>query len=170
MTAPPDNAPFRFETSYDTRDAQSNLIASRRSARRVTYNLLVATLGVIGVGCLFWRYTIALGVATLGIMTFAWVMRKRGEAFRKRYERVQQPSQIVHVVLTESGYSLKGDDVFAEAKWSNMFNALEKNGVLLVQSWQGPRVRVPIDELQRAGVYERVRAIVDARSVTAKGP
>jgi hypothetical protein len=105
----------------------------------------------------------------LGLMIFAWVIEKRSEVRRKRYERIQQPSQIVQMTLTESGYSLKGDDFFAEAKWSNVFNALEMNGSLIVQSWQGPRLRVPMDELRRAGVYERVRAIVDARSPMLKG-
>ena len=169
MTAPNADAAFRFDTSYDTRDARLNLTASRRSARRVTYNLIFGILAAIGIACLFWRYTIALGVAILGIMAFVWAMRRRGEAFRKRYEAsLQQPSQTVHVTLTESGYSLKGDDFFAEAKWSNVFNASERNGFLLMHSWQGARLRVPIDELQRAGLYERVRAIADARSRIAK--
>ena len=125
-------------------------------------------LGLIGIGCLFWRYTAALGVATLGLMAFVWLAQKRGEALRKRYEHVQQPPQIVHLTLTESGYSLKGDDFFAEVRWSNVFNAFEGNGFLIMRSWQGPRLRVPIDQLQRAGVYERVRAIVDERSPSQK--
>ncbi len=168
MTAPTLDAPFRFETSYDTRDARLNLIASRRATRRAVFNPIFAILGVIGIGCLFWRYTIALGVATLGLLAFVWRAQKRGEALRRRHERVRQPPQTVHLTLTESGYSLKGDDFFAEARWSNVFNALEGNGFLIVQSWQGPRLRVHIDELQRAGVYERVRAIVDERSPSQK--
>jgi hypothetical protein len=168
MTAQNLDTPFRFETSYDTRDARLNLTASRRSTRRAVFNPIFAILGTIGIGCLFWRYTVALGVATLGLLAFVWRAQKRGEALRKRYERVQQPPQIVHLTLTESEYSLKGDDFFAEVRWSNVFNALEGNGLLIVQSWQGPRLRVPIDELQRAGVYERVRAIVDERSPRQK--
>lgn len=70
------------------------------------------------------------------------------------------------MTLTESGYSLKGDDFHAEAKWSNAIRAFETNGFLLVQSWRVPRLYIPIDELRRAGVYERVRAIVDVRSAT----
>jgi hypothetical protein len=166
MTAPDLAAPFRFDASYDTRDARPNLATSRGSTRRAA---VFTIWGAIGVTCLFWRFTIALGVAMLGLMIFAWVIEKRSEVRRKRYERIQQPSQIVQMTLTESGYSLKGDDFFAEAKWSNVFNALEMNGSLIVQSWQGPRLRVPMDELRRAGVYERVRAIVDARSPMLKG-
>jgi hypothetical protein len=162
MTAPHDNAPFRFETSYDTRDTRPNLNASRR-ARRVTYDRLLVIVGLMGIACLFWRYTIALGAVTLGLTTFVWAMRKRTEGLRKQHEHVQEPPQIVHLTVTESGYSLKGDDFFAETKWSNVFNAIETNGFLLVQSWRGPRVHMPIEELRRAGVYERVRAIVDAR-------
>jgi nitrogen fixation-related uncharacterized protein len=118
----------------------------------------------MGVACLFWRYTIALGAVTLGLTTFLWAMRERSRALRKQYESLQEPPQIVRVTLTESGYSLRGDDFLAETKWSNVINALEMNGFLLVQAWRMPRLYVPIDELTRAGVYERVRAIVDARS------
>jgi nitrogen fixation-related uncharacterized protein len=125
----------------------------------------------MGIACLFWRYTIALGAVTLGLTTFLWSMRQRSEARQKQYEVLREPSQIVHMTLTESGYSLRGDDFFAEAKWSMVMRAFEANGFLLVQSWRVPRLYVPIEELRRAGVYERVRAIVDARSVTPlKGP
>ena len=169
MTSPPpDTSPFRFETSYNTRDGRPKLKARRRS-KRVTENQLFVTFGVIGIACLFWRYTIALGAVTLGLMVFLWLMRRRSMALRKKHERLQEPSQIVHMALTESGYSLRGDDFFAEAKWSGVFNAFETNdGFLLVQSWHGPRLYVPIDELRRAGVYERVRAILDARGATPR--
>jgi hypothetical protein len=169
MTSPPIGAPFRFDTSYNPRDVRSNLNASGRS-RRVTENQLLVIFGLMGIACLFWRYTIALGAVTLGLMSFVWIMQKRSAARRKQYEHLQMPSQVIHVTLTESGYSAKGDDFFAEAKWSNVFNALETNGFLLVQSWQGPRMYIPIDELQRAGLYERVRAIVDAWSPMPKRP
>lgn len=168
MSAPIDNALFRFETSYDTRDVRPNLKARGRS-KRVTENQVFVVFGLIGVACLFWRYTIALGAVTLGLMVFLWAMRRRSRALRKKYERVQEPQQIVHMALTESGYSLKGDDFFAEAKWPAVFNAFETNdGFLLVQSWHGPRLYVPIDELRRAGVYDRVRAILDARGATPR--
>jgi hypothetical protein len=169
MTAPTDNAPFRFEASFSTRDGRPELKAIRRS-RRVTEDQLFVIFGLMGMACLFWRYTIALGAVTLGLTTFLWAIRQRSGALRTQYAPVQEPSQIVHMTLTESGFSLKGDDFYAEAKWSMVIRAFETNGFLLVQSWRVPRLYVPIDELRRAGVYERVRAIVDARSVTPKRP
>lgn len=167
MTAPRDNAPFRFETSYDTRDGRPDLKRPRRS-KRVTENQLFVTFGLVGVACLFWRYTIALGAVTLGLMGFLWAMRRRSQRHRKKYERLEEPSQIVHMTVTESGYSLKGDDFFAEAKWSGVFNAFETDRHLFVQSWHGPRLYVPIEELRRAGLYDRVRAILDARGATPR--
>jgi hypothetical protein len=167
MTAPLNDAPFRFETSYDTRDGRPNLKPARRS-KRVTENQLFVTFAVMGVACLFWRYTIALGAVTLGLLIFLWAMQKRSKARRKQYERLQEPPQIVHMTLTESGYSLRGDDFFAEAKWSGVFNAFETSQYLFVQSWHGPRLYAPIDKLRKAGVYERVREIVDARSAMRK--
>jgi hypothetical protein len=167
MTAPLNDAPFRFETSYDTRDGRPNLNAARRS-KRVTENQLFVIFGVMGVACLFWRYTIALGAVTLGLMVFLWAMRRHSQALRKKYERLQEPSEIVHMTVTESGYSLKGDDFFAEAKWSGVFNAFETDRHLFVQSWHGPRLYVRVDELRQAGLYDRVRAILDARGATPR--
>lgn len=170
MTAPSDNAPFRFETSYNTRNGRPELHTARlersRRSMRVTADQLFVIVGLVGMACLFWRYTIALGAVTLGLTTFLWTMRQRSDALRKQNATVQEPPQIVHMTLTESGYSLKGDDFHAEAKWSNAIRAFETNGFLLVQSWRVPRLYIPIDELRRAGVYERVRAIVDVRSAT----
>jgi hypothetical protein len=77
-------------------------------------------------------------------------MRQRSGALRKQHETVHEPPQIIHMTLTQSGYSMKGDDFFAEAKWSNAIRALETNGLLLVQSWRVPRLYIPIDELRRA--------------------
>jgi hypothetical protein len=69
MTAPELDGAFRFETSYDTRDARPNLTASRLTARRRAYKLTRAIIGAIGIACLFWRYTIARGIATLGLLS-----------------------------------------------------------------------------------------------------
>jgi len=165
MTAPPSNPPFRFETSYDTRDGRPNLQGSRR-AKGVTESQLLVSFALIGIACLFWRYTIALGSVTLGLIIFLWAMRRRSQALRKKHERLQEPPQIVRMTVTESGYSLMGDDFFAEVKWSGVFNAFETDKFLLVQSWHAPRLYVSTDELRRAGVYERVRTILDARGAT----
>jgi hypothetical protein len=168
MTTPAELAPFHFETAYDTRAVRPELGVARRSKLGVTEDQLFVVFGVFGVACLFWRYTIALGAMTLAVTTFLWTMRQRSRALRTRYESLDEPAQIVHVTLTESGYALRGEDFFAEAKWSSVVNALELDGYLLVQGWRMPRLYLPIDELTRAGVYERVRAIVDVRSAARR--
>jgi len=66
MMASPDSAPFRFETSYTTRDGRPDLLnsrvaTSRRPLRAIADRALVIC-GVGGIACLLWRYTIALGV------------------------------------------------------------------------------------------------------------
>ena len=42
------------------------------------------------------------------------------------------------------------------------------NGYLLVQSWHMPRAYFPIEEMRQAGVYDQIKAIVDARSAEMK--
>jgi len=167
-TAQADAAPFRFEFSYDTREMRPELKAKERSSVRVTEDQLFVIFALFGAACLVWRYTIALGAVTLALTTFLWRMRQRSREWKKRYELVEEAPQIISMTLTESGYSLRGDDFFAETKWSNVIRSFERNGFLFIQGRRMPRLYVPIDELKRAGLYERVHAIVDERTQSLK--
>ncbi len=163
-----DAAPFRFEFSYDTREMRPELKATERSSLRVTEDQLFVIFAVLGALCLVWRYTFALGAVTLALTTFLWRMRQRSRALRKQYEPLEETPQIIRMTLTESGYSLRGEDFFAETNWSNVISSFDLNGVLLIQGRRMPRLYVPIDELKRAGLYERVHAMVDERTQARK--
>ena len=163
-----DTAPFFFETSFDSAGERPERRASPRSKLGVTEDRLFVAFGVVGIACLFWRYTIALGAVTLALSTFAWAMRERSRTLRKDYAPLREPSRTVRMTLTQDGYSLSGDDFSAETKWSNVFNGFETDGSLLIQAWRMPRVYIKIDELKQAGVYERVREIVDAKRTARK--
>ncbi len=163
-----DAAPFRFEFSYDTREIRPELKATERSSLRVTEDQLFVIFAVLGALCLIWRYTVALGAVTLALTTFLWRMRQRSRAWRKQYEPVEETPQIIRMTLTESGYSLRGEDFVAETTWSNVISSFDLNGFLLIQGRRMPRLYVPIDELKRAGLYERVHAIVDERTNARK--
>jgi hypothetical protein len=163
-----DGTPFRFEFSYDTRELRPELEASRKPRVGATEDQLFVIFAVLGAACLVWRYTIALGAVTLALTTFLWRMRQRSLALRKQYEPLEETPQIIRMTLTESGYALRGDDFFAETKWSNVIRSFDLNGFLLIQGRRMPRLYVPIDELKRAGLYERVHAIVDERTEARK--
>jgi hypothetical protein len=163
MTTPPAVEPFRFETSYDTRDVRPEIKSATRSRLGPTEDQFFVAFAVIGIACLFWRYTIALGATILAVTTFLWAMRERSREIGKRYARLAEPPTVVRIRVTEAGYSIRGDDFFAESAWNRVINGLEMNGYLLIQSWRMPRVYLPIEELKQAGVYERVREILDVR-------
>jgi hypothetical protein len=108
------DAPFRFDTSYDTGDARLNFIAARRSRRRAVQS----DLRHLGHNR-DWLSLLAIHRRSgSSRRSDSWPLygscKKRGEALRKRVERVQQPPQIGHLTPTESGYSLMGDDFFAQ--------------------------------------------------------
>jgi hypothetical protein len=61
-------------------------------------------------------------------------------------------------------HSVRGDDFFAETSWNRMIFGAVTGGYLLVQSTRAPWVYLSIDEMERAGVYVRIKGIVDARN------
>jgi hypothetical protein len=164
MTPPPPPEPFRFETSYDTSAVRPEHSPTQRSKLGLTEDQFFVVFALLGIACLFWRYTVSLGVATLFVMTFFWTMRERSRERRKHFSHLEEPPTMLHLLVTDEGYGIRGDDFQAESSWSRVINGFEMNGYLLIQSWRMPRVYLPIAELKERGVYDRVRAIVDARS------
>lgn len=162
------SAPFFFETSFDSAEERPERRPAPRSKLGVTEDQLFVVFGVVGIACLFWRYTIALGAVTLALSTFLWAMRERSREIRKEFAPLREPSRIVRMTLTQDGYSVRGDDFSAETKWSNVFNGFEHDGSLLIQAWRMPRVYVKIEELKQAGIYDRVHDIVKAQSAARK--
>src|SRR5437660_654671 len=92
MSTPSDLAPFQVETSYDTREVRAKPTRPR-SKIGVTEDQLFVIFGAMGVACLFWRYTLALGAATLAVTVFLWAMRRRSVALRKLYEPLEEPGE-----------------------------------------------------------------------------
>jgi hypothetical protein len=165
MTATLPVQSFRFESEYDTSDITRPLNRKRPTKVGLTEDQLLMGFGVLGALLLFWKFTISLGAGILAMGTFLWAMRERSRAIHERYQALREPATHVHVGATESRYWIRGDDFAAEAAWERVINAIEHDGMLIVQGWNMPRVYFPVDELRRAGVYDAVHAIVDKRSV-----
>lgn len=161
-----DTGPFRFETSYNISDVVQR--ESERSRIGPTADQLFVAFGVVGIACLFWRYTIALGAVTLALTTFAWALRERSQAMRKRFNELQTPPMTVHVVVTDTGYSISGDGFSAQTTSDHLVSGFERHGRLQLQAHQMPRVYLPVEQMHRAGVYERVQAIVEPRTASWK--
>jgi hypothetical protein len=160
---PPALVPFSFESSFDPNDPRERAV-KRRPKFGIAEDTFFVAFGLLSGLLLFWKYTIALGAVMLAMTTFAWAMRERSREFRKRHERLRPPAERVRVGATEAGYWLRGTDHFAEASWNGVVNSFELDGYLLVQSWHMPRAYFSIDEMRTAGVYDQIKAIVDARS------
>ena len=154
---------FRFETEYELRDVQ-RARTRRETKLGLTEDQIFMAFGVIGAVLLFWKFTISLGAGILAMGTFLWALRERSREIRKRYEGLREPEGRVRVGATESGYWIRGDEFSAESTWNRVINALEVNGMLIVQSWTMPRVYFPVEELRDAGVYDAIHALVDERS------
>ena len=160
--------PFSFEMSIDTRDLYPSLRHPTKSWLGVSDDQLFVGFALLGAACLLWRYTIALGAGIIAVTTFGWAMRERARKWRAGYERIVEPSEIVRVGATESGYWVRGEGFFAESRWDRIINAVELNGYLIVQSRRMPRVQFPTEELKKAGVYDRIRTVVDAPTARYK--
>ncbi|HEY4216608.1 MAG TPA: hypothetical protein VGM67_05690 [Gemmatimonadaceae bacterium] len=164
MTAVSEGEAFRFETSYDTAGGLPEPKVAGRSKHRGVEDQLFIAFAIFGALCLIWRYTIALGVGVIVATTFLWTMRERSLARRRRLAPVIEPRERVSIRVSEAGYSMRGDDFLAETTWNRLINGFESDGYLLVQAWRVPRVYLPVDEMKRAGVYDRVKEIVEAKT------
>jgi len=163
MTAPAAEHPFSFESSFDPNDPRDRSV-KRPSKLGIREDHFFVVFGLLGGLLLFWRYTIALGATILAMTTFLWAMRERSRDRNKHFEKLKPPPERVQVGATEKGYWVRGTNHFAEASWDGVIQGMEMDGYLLVQSWHMPRAYFSIAEMRRAGVYDEIKAIVDARS------
>lgn len=164
MTASPAVAAFTFETSYDPNEVYRDRGAKQRTKLGLTEDQFFVAFGLLGGFLLFWRYTIALGATMLAVTAFLWAIRERSHRNRDRLTRILERPERIYIRVTESGYTVRAEELFAETSWNRVINGFETNGYLLVQSRHMPRMYLSIAELREAGLYDRIKAIVDARS------
>src|SRR5438552_2351421 len=108
MTATTADRPFSFETSYQTGEGGPERRDFDRPRLRRAEDPMFVSFAVIGGLCLFWRYTLALGIATLLITFFLWTMRERSRDRQKRYKPLEEPTTTVRVGASEAGYWIRG--------------------------------------------------------------
>jgi hypothetical protein len=120
----------------------------------------VALAIVLGVACLFWTYTLILGIALLVaavVSLFAPYLLPAGAAATYR------DSPHLHQELTYSvgdrELSVVGSDLHCQCGWPNLRVWQERDGWLILSPNGMPQLFLSVRQLRDAGVYDDVLAL-----------
>jgi hypothetical protein len=147
------------QTEYVAIWAQADSAPPSRQARR----LIVA---VAGFACLFWSYTMLLGVAILalgaiGVFAPYFFPGTAARNFRE-FRYLDGP---VTYGADEEGIWAHTPDFSAKAAWRHISVWRERNGWLILQGNGFPPVLLPIAALRAQSIYERVKSLAEQHAL-----
>jgi hypothetical protein len=147
--------PFSFEHAF--RFTEHLYVALNTTLKRENRPVRLLTVATVGIACLFWSYTLLLGVALLLLMGMAVFLPSlipgtAANTFRKTAYLKDEMTYGVN----EKGLWVKGPRLSAEFNWENVVVWDERAGWLKISASQTPSVWFPIDKLHEAGVYDNV--------------
>lgn len=161
---------FAFEHTHrltETEYVQVMTIFSRKPRPRVRRATLIVLLGVV---CLFSHYTLLLGVLILLVSAFGMVVPHtfKGTAANTFRESKYLRDEMTYGV-SERGVWMRGPHHSAWAGWK-MLGAWRIRGDWLMLPCSGiPCVFLPVSELQAAGLFEQVMALVRTHGTAYDG-
>lgn len=162
---------FSFEHTHQLTQSEYAAIwalADPSPTARYARRLIVT---VAGVTCLFWPYTMLLGVAILalgavGVFAPHFFPGTAARRFRD-FHYLDGP---VTYGADEEGVWARTPDLSAKAAWRHMTMWRERNGWLILQGNGFPPVLLPIAGLKAQAAYERVRSLAQQHAVEWNSP
>ena len=124
----------------------------------------------LGIACLFFPYTLLLGVAILALAAIALVAPHflPGTASRVYRETLYLYGPVTFGV-TEEGLWARAADLSAELSWRHVTMWYERDGWFILRGNGFPLIMFPVDGLEAARVYGHVRALAARHGVEFKG-
>jgi hypothetical protein len=161
---------FVFEHSHrftEKEYVQVTTVFSRKPRHRVRRATIVV---VIAIACLFSRYTLIPGALLLLLTALgAWVPH----TFHGTATRWFRDSKLLKHELTygasERGLWVRGPDLSAWAAWHLLGHWRIRGDWLMLPCNGIPTVFLPVSELQAAGVFEQVMALVRTHGTAFDG-
>jgi hypothetical protein len=126
---------------------------------------------IAGVACLFWPYTMLLGVAILALGAVGIFAPQffPGTAARNFHEFRYLDGPVTYGA-DEEGVWARTPDFSAKAAWRHVTVWRERNGWLILQGNGFPPVLLPIARLKAQTAYERVKSLVQQHAVEWNSP
>jgi len=124
----------------------------------------------VGIACLFFPYTLLLGVAILALAAIAFVAPYYlpGTASRVYREMFYLHGPVTYGV-TQEGLWARAVDLSSELSWRHVTTWYERDGWFILRGNGFPLLMFPVGGLEAAGVYGRVQALAALHAVEFKG-
>jgi hypothetical protein len=140
--------------------SQDEFVAVAALLTRSTRPLRYALVFALGIGCLFWSYTVALGVVLLILGAVGLLMPlslPAGAASTFRGSRHLHGELTYRI--TDRELAVTGEHLRCQCAWENLGVWREKNGWLVLSPHGMPQFFLATQLLREAGVYESVLAL-----------
>ena len=155
-----------FEFEHRFRFSEEDYVRLNRIFSRKSRWLRVLVFSVLGISCLFWTYTLLLGVAILSLMPLLaflpWIVAGTSA---HAYRRSALLREELTYGLSESKLWLKGAQIDLRVPWRLVDVWDEREGWLRLSPAGVPSLWFPVSELKAAGVYEQVIQLCERHSL-----
>jgi hypothetical protein len=168
----PDSSTFAFELSFELTEDEyvrrESEFLSRRSWRS---DIAKALLTVLGIACLFRSSTIPIAILLLGAAVAAWTSpiwyrSTQRDWYRKRLYL----HGLISCGVSERGIWFKGGALTVESGWDGVTVWGEAHNDLWIAAFGMPTIYLPIAELQKRNLYDRVRSLAERSGVEFNSP
>ena len=156
--------PFEFEHTHKwTKEQYVNV--NRIFSKRFWW-LRITVFGVFGIVCLFWAYTLILGILVLVLLPIVMLMPQiiaGGSAYGFRTCAFLQEALTYGV--SSKGLWLNGSLIQVRVPWESVDVWDERDGWLRVAPIGSPNLWFPVSKLKDAGIFERTIELCEKHGV-----
>ena len=150
---------FRFENTVQLTESQYVAIWGVIRPRPWYKYIRLAVFIIVGVLCLFSRYTLLIGLILLGLAAMAIFLPRMilpfgSSSVYRRHVYLRKP--LTYGVSAEKMW-IRGELIDASVKWSMLVTWREVEGWLLLSPSGIPPVYLSLARLREEGLYDRVR-------------
>jgi hypothetical protein len=164
--------PFQFEHTYRLSEAEYTAVHSAllglRPWRRTFRRLGIALLGI---ACLFWAYTLLLGVTILALTAlFLTIPHFLPGTTARVYREVAYLHDAITYGVSDEAVWLQGSDFSIRAGWRHVTVWLETGPWLVLRLQTMPSIYLPVADLRARGVYDSVMELARTHATQFNNP
>ena len=149
-----------FAHEQKTKLSQKDFVGIVGLMERRTKPWRLISVIIVGIGCLFWTYTLVLGIALLAIAAIAL---SGPHLFPAGAAATYHDSPHLHGELTyavsDRDLSVIGTELRCQCGWTNLRVWRERDGWLILSPSGMPQLYLSVRLLREAGVYDDVLAL-----------
>jgi len=147
--------PFEYSQTREITEADYASIHSISSRRSRPWCLVL--LFVAGAACLFWSYTLLLGIVLLGIgVLVLWAPNMLPGSMSTVFRGHAHLHQPLTFGVSDQGLSVSAPHLDLRCRWPNIAVWHERDGWLRISPYGMQDLYFRVSELQEASIYERV--------------